>query len=100
VHRAVLVLWLVSGVILAERCVVFNPLLGIYGELLMWKMQTPVSLIQEDKAMIQLPNTFNTIRGEVNNCPQCSCICVSVGSTVVLCSIAMRGFLVIISAQV
>jgi hypothetical protein len=38
--------------------------------------------------------------GEVNNYPQCSCICVSVGSTVVLRSIAMRGFLVIISAQV
>jgi hypothetical protein len=42
----------------------------------------------------------NKIRGEVNNYPQCSCICVSVGSTVVLRSIAMRGFLVIISAQV
>jgi hypothetical protein len=34
------------------------------------------------------------------NYPQCSCICVSVGSTVVLSSIAMRGFVVIISAQV
>jgi hypothetical protein len=40
------------------------------------------------------------IRGEVNNYLQCSCICVSVGSTVILRSIAMRGFLVIISAQV
>jgi hypothetical protein len=40
------------------------------------------------------------VRGEVNNYPQCSCFCVSVGSTVVLRSIAMRGFLVIISAQV
>jgi hypothetical protein len=40
------------------------------------------------------------IRGDVNNYPQCSCICVSVSSTVVLRSIAMRGFLVIISAQV
>jgi hypothetical protein len=36
----------------------------------------------------------------VNNYPQCSCICVSVGSTVVLRSIGMHGFLVIISAQV
>jgi hypothetical protein len=40
------------------------------------------------------------LRGEVNNYPQCSCICVSVGSTVVLRSTAMHGFLVIISAQV
>jgi hypothetical protein len=40
------------------------------------------------------------LQGEVNNYPQCSCIYVSVGSTVVLRSIAMRGFLVIISAQV
>jgi hypothetical protein len=30
-------------------------------------------------------------KGEVNNYPQCSCICVSVGSSVVLRSIAMRG---------
>jgi hypothetical protein len=40
------------------------------------------------------------IRGQVNNYPQCSCICVSVGSTVVLHSITMRGLLVIISTQV
>jgi hypothetical protein len=44
--------------------------------------------------------TVEHVRGEVNNYPQCRCICVSVGSTVVLRSIAMRGFLVIISAQV
>jgi hypothetical protein len=36
----------------------------------------------------------------VNNYPQCSCICVSAGCTVILRSIAMRGFLVIISEQV
>jgi hypothetical protein len=44
--------------------------------------------------------SLSEIRGEVNNYPQCSCICVSVGSTVILRSITMRGFLVIISAQV
>jgi hypothetical protein len=43
-----------------------------------------------------------TLRGEVNNYPQCTCICIYsyVGSTVVLRSISMRGFRFSISAQV
>ena len=40
------------------------------------------------------------IRGWVNNYPQCSCICVSVGSTVVFACIARRGFLLITTVQV
>jgi hypothetical protein len=40
------------------------------------------------------------IRGEVSNYPQCSFICGYVGSTVILRSIAMRGFCLIIYVQV
>ena len=40
------------------------------------------------------------IRGWVNNFLQCSCIYVSVGSTVVFASIASRGFLLITTVQV
>ena len=40
------------------------------------------------------------IRGWVNNYPQCSCICVSVGSTVVFACIARRGFHLITTVQV
>jgi hypothetical protein len=36
----------------------------------------------------------------VNNYPQCGCICVSVGNTVVLRSNAMRGISLVISAKV
>ena len=36
----------------------------------------------------------------VNNYPQCSCICVSVGSTVVFACIARHGFLLITAVQV
>jgi hypothetical protein len=37
---------------------------------------------------------------EVNNYPQCSCICVYVGCIVILCSIVINGFCLIISVQV
>jgi hypothetical protein len=58
-------------------------------------------LPQEQQQFLKLGEAIaKYVRGEVNNYPQCSCICVSVGSTVVLRSIAMRGFLFIISAQV
>ena len=40
------------------------------------------------------------IRGWVNNYPQCSCICVSVGSTVVFACTARRGFLLITTVQI
>ena len=40
------------------------------------------------------------IRGWINNYSQCSCICVSVGSTVVFACIARRGFLLITTVQV
>jgi hypothetical protein len=40
------------------------------------------------------------IRGRVNYYPQCSCICVSVGSTVVFARIARRVFYLITAAQV
>jgi hypothetical protein len=40
------------------------------------------------------------LQGEVNNYLLCSCICVSIGSTVVLHAITMCGFRLIISAQV
>jgi hypothetical protein len=43
-------------------------------------------------------NTF--IRREGNNYLQSSCICGSVGSTVILLSITMCGFQLLISAQV
>ena len=40
------------------------------------------------------------VRGSVNNYLQCSCICVSVGSTVVFACLARRGFLLITTVQV
>jgi hypothetical protein len=43
---------------------------------------------------------FPYLRGTVNNYPQCSCICVSVGSTVVFVCIARRGSLFITTVQV
>jgi hypothetical protein len=60
------------------------------------EMSTP----RETKAGVTQGSVLSPTTLQVNNYPQCSCICVSVGSTVVLRSIAMHGFLVIISAQV
>jgi hypothetical protein len=42
---------------------------------------------------------YHVIWGWANNYPQCSCICVSVGSTVVFTCIARRGFLLITTVQ-
>jgi len=44
--------------------------------------------------------SLSVIRGWVNNYPQCCCICVSVGSTVIFAHIAESGFLLITAVQV